>query len=244
MNRTIVRTFALASLALACALSAPCQAQTQDSAAPYPKMAPLDQYMMQRDTEIALARSAAPDSISHDAEILVLAQHGYETAAQGTNGFVCLVTRSWNHPIDSPEFWNPKDRSPECYNPPAARTIVPLLLKRTELVLAGLSKEQVLYGVKAFAKTVPPLQPGAMCYMMSKQAYINDDAGHWVPHLMFYLTAGTAWGASLTGAPVIQGRTEVEGLPGPITEYLIPVLKWSDGTYQRTSAGAPAATNQ
>ena len=61
----------------------------------YPKMAPVDQYLMERNAEILLARSAAPDSISSDATIRVLGRQGYETAVRGKNGFVCLVERSW-----------------------------------------------------------------------------------------------------------------------------------------------------
>ena len=72
----------------------------------YPKMAPVDQYLMERNAEILLARSAAPDSISSDATILVLGRQGYETAVRGKNGFVCMVERSWMAAFDSPEFWN------------------------------------------------------------------------------------------------------------------------------------------
>ena len=61
----------------------------------YSKMAPVDQYLMERNAEILLARSAAPDSISSDAKILVLGRQGYETAVRGKNGFVCMVERSW-----------------------------------------------------------------------------------------------------------------------------------------------------
>ena len=86
------------------------QAWAQVKESPYPKMAPIDQYMMTRDAEIALARSAAPESISRDAEVMVLGQHGYETAVKGKNGFVCLVERSWTAGIDDPDFWNPKLR--------------------------------------------------------------------------------------------------------------------------------------
>jgi len=68
----------------------PGQAQTPKPS--YPSMAALDQYLMaDRDAEIALARSAAPDAISGDAKILVLGRHGYETAVEGKNGFVCVV---------------------------------------------------------------------------------------------------------------------------------------------------------
>ena len=80
-------------------------AAAQDAKPTYPSMAPLDQYLMERNAEIALARSAAPESISQGAEVMVLGPHGYETAVQGKNGFVCIVERSWTAPIDDPNFW-------------------------------------------------------------------------------------------------------------------------------------------
>ena len=144
MQRKIFRTIALRSFALVVALRAACQSQAQNAKAPYPSMAPLDQYLIvDGNVEITLARSAAPESISRDAEIMVLGRHGYETAVKGKNGFVCLVWRSWAAGIDDPDFWNPKIRSPVCLNPPAARFNVPLTLKRTELILAGRSKSQM-----------------------------------------------------------------------------------------------------
>jgi hypothetical protein len=84
-----------------------------------------------------LARSAAPDAISRDAKVLVLGQHGYEAAVQGANGFVCVVEGGWMSPFEHPEFWNPKLRGPICFNPPAARSVWPLTIKRTELVLSN-----------------------------------------------------------------------------------------------------------
>src|SRR5579859_4022896 len=95
----------------------------QDVKTPYPNMAPVDQYLMEdREAEIALARSAAPESISRDAEVMVLGRHGYETAIRGKNGFVCIVERSWTSPIDDPGFWNPKGRAPICLNAAAVRS--------------------------------------------------------------------------------------------------------------------------
>ncbi len=113
-------------------------------------MAPLELYLMaDRDAEIALARSAAPESISREAEVLVLGRHGYETAVKGTNGFVCVVERSWTAGIDDPDFWNPKLRGPLCLNPQAARSYLPLTIRKTELVLAGQSKPQMVDGIRA-----------------------------------------------------------------------------------------------
>jgi hypothetical protein len=100
-------------------------------------MAPLDQYLMERNAEVAMARGAAPQSISGDAEVMVLGRHGYETADTGKNGFVCVVQRSWIAPFDDPDFWNPKLRAPICLNPSAARSYLPLIIKRTELALTA-----------------------------------------------------------------------------------------------------------
>jgi len=230
MRRTILGIMAASYLALVVAPAS--QTQPQDAKSPYPTMAPLDQYLIaDRNAEIALARSAAPDSISRDTEVMVLGRHGYETAVKGKNGFVCLVWRSWAAGSDEPEFWNPKLRSPVCFNPPAARFNVPLTVKRTELVLAGRTKTQIFADINtAFEKNeFPKLEPGAMCYMLSKQGNLNDHDGHWRPHLMFFvpLTDPATWGTALPGSPVVGAFTDT---PGRHTVFLVPVAKWSDGT--------------
>src|SRR6478672_1086103 len=105
---------------------------------PYPTMAPIEQYRMASQAdEVALARSAAPAAISDDAEVLVLASRGYETAAKGKNGFVCIVERAWANEYDDADFWNPKIRGPICFNAAAARSVLPGYLRRTEWALAG-----------------------------------------------------------------------------------------------------------
>jgi hypothetical protein len=199
----------------------------------YPSMAPLDQYMMaDRDAEIAMARSAAPEAISRDAKILVLGRHGYETAVEGKNGFVCVVERGWMSPEGAPEFWNPKIRGPICFNPPAARSILPITYKRTEMVLAGRTQAEIIEGNKmAFERgELPPLEPGAMSYMMSKGAYLTDRGDHNLAHLMFYAPAsdGTAWGADLPNSPVML-NPQFKGTE-PINVFVVPVGRWSDGT--------------
>jgi hypothetical protein len=151
----------------------------------YPTMAPVDQYLMERNAEILLAQSAAPDSISSDATILVLGRQGYETAVRGNNGFVCLVERSWMAAFDSPEFWNPKVRGAECLNRQAARSILPIADLRTRMVMAGHSKAEIVSAIKAaFAnKQLPDLETGAIAFMMSKSAYLYDAGDHNGPHL-------------------------------------------------------------
>jgi hypothetical protein len=219
------------TLALVILLAAARCASAQDVKPPYPNMAPVDQYLMQdRNSEIALARSAAPESISRDAEVLVLGRHGYETAVQGKNGFVCVVERSWTAPIDDPNFWNPKLRGPICFNAPAARSYLPRTIKKTELILAGRTKDQMVAVVSAAIdkKELPAMEPGAMCYMLSRQGYLSDHDGHWHPHLMFFVSQGdpAAWGADLPGSPILSFNDKWEHL---IT-FLVPVRKWSDGT--------------
>jgi hypothetical protein len=240
MNRKIVETIALGAFALIVVLAAAWQAQAQDAKAQYPAMAPINQYLMaDSSAEITMARGAAPAAISRDAEVLVLGRHGYQTAVKGKNGFVCVVERSWMSPFDHPEFWNPKIRGPICFNPAAARSILPITYKRTEFVLAGLSKAQVIASTKAAAakKVLPALEPGAMSYMMSKQGYLNDSDGHWVPHLMFYVpqTDGAAWGADVPHSPVMMGG-QLQGAPEPLTVFMVAVLTWSDGAAAPTDA--------
>jgi hypothetical protein len=216
------------------------RAQAQDVKTPYPNMAPLAQYLMERNAEIALARSASPESISTDAEIMVLGNHGYENAVKGKNGFVCVVERSWTAPSDDPDFWNPKLRGPICFNAPAARSYLPLTIKKTELVLAGRSKDQMFQALSAAfdKKELPTIEPGAMCYMLSKQGYLSDRGGHWHPHLMFFvpLTEPAAWGADATGSPIIGAKVDQDRL----TVFLVPVGKWSDGTADIPMADSPA----
>jgi hypothetical protein len=231
MKRQIFRMIKAKSFALVVLLGVAWQAQAQDAKTPYPSMAPLEQYLIaDRNAEIALARSAAPESISHDAEVLVLGRHGYETALKGKNGFVCMVLRSWTAGIDDPDFWNPKLRAPICFNPPAARSYLPLAIKKTELILADQSKAQMFDSIKAAfdKKELPTLESGAMCYMMSRQGYLSDRDGHWHPHLMFFVpqTDAVTWGADLPGSPILASDDPQDRL----TVFLIPVAKWSDGT--------------
>ncbi len=196
----------------------------------YPQMAPLDQYLIaDRQAEIALARSAAPPAIADQAKVLVLGKAGYETAAAGKNGFVCLVERAWTAPFDFPNFWSPKIRAPICYNPPAARSVLPLTLRRTTLALAGRSKQAMLDTLRAGAH--PHADPGAMAFMLSKQGLIDDSAGAWRPHLMVFapLADSTEWAAGVAGSPVLFLPMFVAEQT-PIAIYVVPVVKWSDGT--------------
>jgi len=207
-------------------------AHSQGLKTAYPEMAPVEQYRIaNRKDEIALARSAAPPSISRDAEVLVLGSHGYETAVKGKNGFVCFVQRSWTAGFDAPEFWNPKIRGPNCFNPSAARTELPQELKRTEWVLAGATIKQMIERTRAAVASHDFKAPeaGAFSFMLSKNGYLSDDgAGPWLPHVMFFLPHGQTdnWGANKEGSPIIgQDASAIES-----TVLFIPVRSWSDGS--------------
>src|SRR5208282_2571195 len=180
-NETVIRGIACLCAALGWIAIAGGIAQAQDAEVRYPRMAPIEQYTMDREAEIALARSAAPAAISADAEVLVLGPKGYETAVKGKNGFVCVTERSWANSSDASDFWNPKMRAPTCYNPAAAASFLPIFLMKTKLALAGKSKAEIgaatVSGLEK--KELPSLAPGAMCYMMSKEQYLNDGAKNW-----------------------------------------------------------------
>jgi hypothetical protein len=235
MSRRTFKTIGVAGSLLVVALAASSAMQAQSKTS-YPSMAALNEYLMpDRNAEIALARSAAPDSISRDAKVLVLGPHGYETAVEGKNGFVCVVERGWMGPFEGEfsVFWNPRIRGPICFNPPAVRSILPLTYKRTELVLAGQSKAQIIDALKTFIKQeLPPLEPGAMSYMMSKDQYLSDNGNHnWIAHLMFYtpLMDGAVWGADLAKSPIML-NPQFSGAPEPIDVFMVPAGWWSDGT--------------
>jgi hypothetical protein len=230
MSRSITINAGLAAVvALASWLTGAAAARAAEAA--YLAMAPIARYQEpSQAAEIALARSAAPDAISADATVMTLGAQGYETAVKGKNGFVCIVERAWADGFEDPEFWNPRPRAPLCFNAKAARSVLPTYLKRTEWVLAGISKAEIIKRTRAAIanKTIPQPEAGAMTYMMSKDGYLNDGAGHWHPHVMVYLplTEAAAWGANVKGGPVMGGG----GGDEPGTVFFVIVPSWSDGT--------------
>jgi hypothetical protein len=227
--RNSVTIFVFVLLALAILPEGIRQARAQADS--YPVMAPLDRYLIpDQNAEIALARSAAPASISDEATVMVLGRQGYTTAVQGKNGFLCYVERSWAKVTDAADFWNPKMRAPNCFNAAAAASITPIYLMKTRMVLAGKSKAEIAHAIAAGLDSgeLPPLAPGSMCYMMSKQQYLNDEARNWHPHVMFYAAGDVAksWGANLPGSPVIAGSDSQER----VTIFMVIVQHWSDAT--------------
>src|SRR5215469_9581622 len=207
MTRKGVRMWAVQSIALACVVYIPSPTKTQGATTSYANMAPIEQYLMDPTAEIALARSAAPSSISDGAEVMVLGREGYKTAVKGTNGFLCIVERSWAQSEDVAEFWNPKMRAPHCFNAQAARSFAPIYLMKTKLVLAGKPKAEIAQAIETALdkKELPALEPGAMAYMMSKQQYLNDRDKVWHSHAMFFSPGNMtkSWAADDPHSPVM-----------------------------------------
>jgi hypothetical protein len=229
MHIKTVALFAVLGLVVMAATSM--QTRADEINMPYPVAAPLDKYLIaDRSAEIALARTAAPKSISDHAEILVLGPEGYTSAEPGGNGFVCLVERSWAASTEAPEFWNPSIRSPQCVNAQAARTYLPAVLLKARLVLAGRLKAQIAQAVASAydRKELPALEPGAMSYMMSREQYLNDNGKAWHPHLMWFVQGDVAdaWGANLPGSPTLAASDPENHM----TIFMVKLGHWSDGT--------------
>jgi hypothetical protein len=236
--RNNIACTALAVLLASCASA---YGQTQASN-PYPTMAPIAKYLMpSAAAEIAMARTAAPRSISDHAEVLVLTKKGYVVGAKGTNGWVCVVGRSWTAGFDDPEFWNWRGLGPGCLNPPAVRSVLPQYIARTNWAIAGDTREQMAAKAKAaYANhqfTDPA--PGSLALMLSKAAYVLGADGPWRPHVMPFVASDqlATWGAGFKGSPVL-GPGPTFRRYEPVT-IAIPVSRWSDGSLAPSPAPMP-----
>lgn len=150
---------------------------------------PLSEFLMERDREVALARSAAPGRVSENATIMVLGKSGYETVIEGSNSFVCLVIRSWGNPTYDHDYaYVPALKVPECLDANAVRTILPVQLFRAELGTKMTPPASMEAAVKEgfrngrFQRT----QTVSFSYMLSAAMTFGD--GHQGPaHIMIYL---------------------------------------------------------
>ncbi|MEO7455931.1 MAG: hypothetical protein ABIY52_06695 [Gemmatimonadaceae bacterium] len=187
--------------------------------------------MADRSAEITLARTAAPKQASDSATVMVFTRTKFVEAVHGTNGFTCVVLRSFSGPIDDPGYWNPRIRAPHCFNLPASRTVLPQILAEAELVVSGVTpQEAVARSQRDYAAhKIPSPAAGAMTYMLSKQQYLQDVNPAAAPHLMFYFDKAmppTMWGADAKMSVVIADADP----HARILTLFIPVRKWSDGT--------------
>jgi len=154
---------------------------------------PLREYMMPRDAEIALAKSAAPANISDHATVRVLTASGYEVVHQGNNGFVCMVMRGWAAPTYTPTqfrnlVYDATVRAPICFDPAASRTVMPYYELRSKLGMDGKTSDQIAESVQAAYVTgkLPKRESVSFAYMWSADQSLGPGIGAWHPHMMIF----------------------------------------------------------
>ena len=201
-------------------------ASVRGQSAKYP---PLSEYMMARDAEIALAKSAAPDNISGHATIKVLTASGFQAVHDGDNGFVCMVMRGWSAPTYTPAqfrdlVYDAKVRAPICFNPEASRTVLPYYELRSKLGMEGKTPDQIAEGVQAaYAKgELPKRDSVSFAYMWSADQNLASGIGHWHPHMMVFAPYydNSILGNNEFGSPLPQ-LTDDAGTPFAVV--VIPV---------------------
>jgi hypothetical protein len=157
------------------------------------KYPPIGEYLMAADAETALAKSAAPPNVSDGATIKLLASSGYKVAHEGTNGFVCIVMRGFAAPTYTPPqlrdlVYDSALRAPICFDPSAAKTVMPFYELRTKLGMEGKAPEQISAGLQAaYAKgELPKRNEVSFAYMWSADQNLGGGVGHWHPHMMVF----------------------------------------------------------
>src|SRR5438132_1141607 len=211
-----------------------------------PKYSPLSEYMMTPEAEIALARSAAPENVSAHATVKVLTAAGYEVAAQGDNGFVCIVMRGWAAPTFTPApfrdlVYYAKLRAPICFNPVASRTVLPLQELRTRLGMEGKTPDQIAEGVQAaYAKgELPKMEAVAFAYMFSANQDLGPGVGHWHPHMMVYTPY---YENSMLGGNAPDSGLPIVGNGG--TPFAVTVIPVDDGLAVKARLGTLLPTEK
>jgi hypothetical protein len=190
---------------------------------------PLRDFMMPRDAEIGLARSAAPANISGRATIKALTPSGYQVVHEGDNGFVCVVMRGWTAPTYTPAqlrglVYDPSIHAPICFNPEAARTVLPYYELRSQLGMEGKSPDQIAAGVQAAYATgkLPRRDAVSFAYMWSAHQYLLPGVGAWHPHMMVFAPyyENAMLGDNAFGSPLPQVSDDAGT---PFTVVVIPV---------------------
>lgn len=194
------------------------------------KYPPLDGYLMARDAEIALARTAAPPDISGRATIRVLTKAGYQSALDGSNGFVCLVLRGWSAPTYTPVpfrdlVYDAALRAPICFDPAAAKSVLPYYDLRSRLGMEGKTPDQIAEGIQsAYARGALPKRDGvSFSYMWSADQNLGSGVGHWHPHMMVFAPyyENAMLGGNALGIPALPIVSDDAGTP--FTVVVIPV---------------------
>jgi hypothetical protein len=199
-------------------------------AAPAAAQSPaLSEYQMTQNAEIALAKSAAPLNVSGRATIKVLTTSGYQIAREGDNGFVCMVMRGWSAPTYTPAhfrglIYDATVRAPICFDPGAARTVMPYYELRSKLGMEGKSPDQIAEALqRAYVKgELPKRDTVSFAYMWSADQNLGSGIGHWHPHMMIFAPyyVNSMVGGNEFGSPLPQVSDDAGT---PFTVVVIPV---------------------
>jgi hypothetical protein len=171
---------------------------------------------MDRASEIALARSAAPTQVSGNARVWIWNGTRYEVAERGSTGVNCFLSRAWVPSVE-----------PHCLDAEASRTILPILMRKIELYAQGrtdsLVEREIAAGIRS-GRFKLPTKP-AVTYMMSAAQELvggNGSAvGAWQPHLMIYYPNWTGEQAGLPGFVPDVGFIENPGTP--LAAFVVPL---------------------
>ncbi|HKF43915.1 MAG TPA: hypothetical protein VKG01_12495 [Thermoanaerobaculia bacterium] len=194
-----------------------------------PKYPPIDQYMMPRDVEIALATSAAPASLADHATIKVLTKSGFVVAREGDNGAVCMVMRGFSAPTYTPAqfrdlVYDPTVHAPICFTAPAARTAMPYYELRTRLAMEGKSPDQIAESLQSayVHGELPRRDSVTFAYMWSSHQHLGPGIGAWRPHMMVFAPYydNSMVGGNEFGSPFPQVSDDAGT---PFTVVVIPV---------------------
>jgi hypothetical protein len=195
-----------------------------------PKYPALSEYMMAREAEVALAKSAAPEKISAHATVKILTTSGYKVAVQGDNGFVCIVMRGWAAAISTTArerdvAYDARMRAPHCFGPVASRTVLPLQELQAKLGLEGKGPDQIAEAVQAaYAKgELPKMETVAFAYMFSADQDLGLGLGAWHPHMMVYTPY---YENSMLGGNEPDSRLPIVGNGG--TQFAVTVIPVDD----------------
>ena len=218
----------LISLALFAALFVP-SVEAQISKSPVVSYPPIQEYLMPQASEIALAKSAAPASISDGATIKVLTAFGFTIIHQGDNGFVCMVMRGFSAPTYTPAqfrdlVYDATVRAPICFDPKAAKEVMPYYELRTKLAMQGKNPDQIAEGVQtAYSSGELPKRDGvSFAYMWSSDQNLASGIGHWHPHVMVFAPyyENSMAGGNTFGEPLPQVSDDAGT---PFSVVVIPV---------------------
>jgi hypothetical protein len=174
--------------------------------------------LLPSEREITLARSAAPPAVSDSATIYLLTARGYVVGVPGTNGVACYVGRSW-----------PASVEPHCFDAEGAATILPMEMRRVELMQAGAAADsierEIALGVTRGRFRLP--RRPAMSWMMSGGQQLIDEegraVGRWQPHLMIYYPYLTEAELGLGSTPDPRQAILVDG--GKPTANLMIIVR-------------------